>query len=279
MRTSRLVRTLAVAGVVVALAAGGIAAFAATRDSGTGTQPAVAQDQQQGKAWLGVSVEPSDNPAGLAARRIVDKSPAADAGVQQGDVITAIDGASVKTVDDLTGAIGKKSPGDKVTLALVKNGAHDPNGSTASVDVTLGERPQKRDLGSLGDKFSQYFDRFLGGQFRYLDDNGNTVTIEAFAGTVKSKTDSELTLTLNGNQGDKTFSIPSGVTVPDSLGQGDRAVVVTQNNQVKYVFGGDSPFLPGFGHGGFKLPFGDGSDFPFPPHLKPTQKANATPEA
>ena len=59
--------------------------------------------------------------------------PAAAAGVQQGDVITAFNGQAITSQDDLLTALAHQKPGDTVTLTL------DRNGSTSTVRVQLGE--------------------------------------------------------------------------------------------------------------------------------------------
>lgn len=52
-----------------------------------------------------------------------------------GDVITAFDGQSITSFEDLQAALAQASPGQKVTLTLLREG------KTQTVDVTLGERP------------------------------------------------------------------------------------------------------------------------------------------
>jgi len=59
--------------------------------------------------------------------------PAAQAGVQQGDVITAFNGASISSQDDLLTALAHQKPGDTVTLTI------DRNGGTVTVRAQLGE--------------------------------------------------------------------------------------------------------------------------------------------
>jgi putative serine protease PepD len=59
-------------------------------------------------------------------------SAAADAGIQEGDVITAVDDRPVTSSTELTAAIRSKAPGDEVTLT-VRRGA-----DTSTVEVTLG---------------------------------------------------------------------------------------------------------------------------------------------
>lgn len=90
---------------------------------------------QKGKvahAYLGVSL-PDDGAAKLV--QVVDGSPAGVAGLQPGDVITALDGDSIESGDELRQAIDAKQPDDKITLTIKRNGKE------RTVQVTLGERP------------------------------------------------------------------------------------------------------------------------------------------
>ena len=66
---------------------------------------------------------------------VVSGSPADKAGLQAGDVITAIDGKQIATADDLTALVNSYKPGDKAALTV------DRNGSTKSISVTFGTRP------------------------------------------------------------------------------------------------------------------------------------------
>jgi putative serine protease PepD len=84
-------------------------------------------------AYLGITIGTSASGAQVSA--VKANSPAAAAGMKAGDVITAIDGDSVASADDLTAKISAHQPGDKVTLSLTHNG------STQKLVVTLGTRP------------------------------------------------------------------------------------------------------------------------------------------
>jgi S1-C subfamily serine protease len=64
-------------------------------------------------------------------------SPADDAGLQAGDVITAVDGARVDVDHDLATHILPHQPGDQVTLTIISDG------STREVPVTLGTLPDQ----------------------------------------------------------------------------------------------------------------------------------------
>jgi putative serine protease PepD len=86
-------------------------------------------------AYLGVTVGDASSGQGAELGSIKDGTPAAKAGLQAGDVVTAIDGQTVENADDLTAKISAHHPGDKVTLTVTRNGA------TKTISVTLGTRP------------------------------------------------------------------------------------------------------------------------------------------
>ena len=52
-----------------------------------------------------------------------------------GDVITAVDGKAVDSMEALSAAVKAQKPGDKVELTVLRNGKE------ITVVVTLGERP------------------------------------------------------------------------------------------------------------------------------------------
>jgi putative serine protease PepD len=84
-------------------------------------------------AYLGVGVAPADG--GVAVSEIKPGTPAAAAGLEVGDVITAAAGASVSSSADLQKAVDARKPGDEVSLRLVREG------KIQTVNVELGTRP------------------------------------------------------------------------------------------------------------------------------------------
>jgi S1-C subfamily serine protease len=66
---------------------------------------------------------------------VFPNSPAAAAGLQTGDVITAVDGKKVDAESDLADHILPHQPGDKITLTVMRGG------SQMDVSVTLGTLP------------------------------------------------------------------------------------------------------------------------------------------
>jgi serine protease Do len=117
----------------------------------------VAQLKDKGavtRGWLGVQVQPVTaeiaDSLGLKAARgaIVDNpqdgSPAAKAGIEAGDVITAVNGTAIKDSRDLARTIATLAPGTSVKLDVVHKG------DTKTVTLVLGELPNERQAKGSG---------------------------------------------------------------------------------------------------------------------------------
>jgi len=204
---------------------------------------------------------------------VAPESPADKAGLVAGDVIKAIDGTDVQDVEDLRDAIDDKKVGDEVTLSVVKNGVEEPDAGVEDVKVKLEAMPDGLAFPGKG----AMFDRFLGGSFKYLDDDGKVVTVEVVPGTVKSVSETEITIDVNGDEGERKFALPEAARVPDDLSEGDRVTVVLKDGEVQMVHPGAFGLMGGFGPGipmpfrgrGFEAPFGDGPFHRFGPHGGP----------
>ncbi|MBI2797675.1 trypsin-like peptidase domain-containing protein [Candidatus Saccharibacteria bacterium] len=66
---------------------------------------------------------------------VVGGSPAASAGLEQGDIITKINNTEINADNQLTSVVGKFKPGDTVTLTVVRQG------KTITIKAKLGEAP------------------------------------------------------------------------------------------------------------------------------------------
>jgi S1-C subfamily serine protease len=73
---------------------------------------------------------------GVLVREVLPDSPAAAAGIANGDVVVGMDGSEVASLDDLRRLMVRHQVGDVVTLAVVTSGQPRRN-----VPVTLAERP------------------------------------------------------------------------------------------------------------------------------------------
>ena len=80
---------------------------------------------------------------GALVRDVAADSPAAQAGLKQGDVIIAVNGQPVNDNNDLRTRVAAFKPDDEVTLTVVKGTANGPT-DQHDVKVKLGERPAEQ---------------------------------------------------------------------------------------------------------------------------------------
>jgi serine protease Do len=98
------------------------------------------------KAWLGVYLQDINrdlkeamdlkSKTGALIAGVVEDSPAEEAGIEEEDVIVELDGEKVRGSSSLTKLVKKHSPGDEITITLVRDGKEK------SIAVTLGTRPK-----------------------------------------------------------------------------------------------------------------------------------------
>jgi serine protease Do len=107
--------------------------------------PQLREKGRVSRGYLGINIQNLDWPHaqafglsstdGALVGDVVAGTPAAEAGVEHGDIITAVDGRHIKTTRDLIDYVSAKGPHATVALTLLRNGkAIDRN-------VKLGERP------------------------------------------------------------------------------------------------------------------------------------------
>ncbi|WP_369370920.1 S1C family serine protease [Promicromonospora sp. Populi] len=111
--------------------------FAIPSNLATQISAQLVEDGTAEHAFLGVSLEDATATADGVTRRgagvasVVADSPAGDAGIQEGDVIVAIDGDAVNGPESLTAFVREKAVGDEAVLTVVRDG------STQEITVTL----------------------------------------------------------------------------------------------------------------------------------------------
>ena len=103
------------------------------REPGEGPKLPRAPRQANG-VFLGVATEASTDPQGVKVDDVVSGSPAASAGLQADDVITAVDGTSVSQPADLAQQIRSHQSGDQVTITYSRGG------NSTDTQVTLADR-------------------------------------------------------------------------------------------------------------------------------------------
>jgi serine protease Do len=113
-------------------------------------QKVVAQLKEHGsieRGWLGVQLQPltsslakamgREGVAGALVAGVSADSPAAKAGLQQGDVVTKVAGKPIKTPRDLARAVGDQKPGAKLDITVARDGKEK------SLTATLGTSPKE----------------------------------------------------------------------------------------------------------------------------------------
>ena len=112
------------------------------------------------KPYIGVSVEDVSSemtsyglPAGAVVRSVTDGAPAAQAGLQANDIITAVDGAEITGSNDLVQIVTSKKAGDTLKLSVYRQG------QTLELTVTVAEQKQSALAGSSDTQQSQQQDQ------------------------------------------------------------------------------------------------------------------------
>ena len=111
------------------------------------------------RGWLGIELQSSmkdptklsDDTQGVEVMNVMPDGPAAKAGLQKGDIITAMDNKPVNDANTLIQMVARKAPNSVVNLQVMRNKAQ------SSVNVTLGERQPQEALTEL--PTSQNFDQ------------------------------------------------------------------------------------------------------------------------
>jgi membrane-associated protease RseP (regulator of RpoE activity) len=135
-----------VAAGAIALAVGGIRTLAGeTVTSGVW----VVGEDEGGGAYLGVQIEEETeySEGGARVDEVVEDSPAAKAGLREGDIIVGFDGKTIRGPRSLTEKIHAEAPGSKVDVTVVRDGKRQ------TLTVELGERP-KGNVFSWGPKWN-----------------------------------------------------------------------------------------------------------------------------
>jgi S1-C subfamily serine protease len=102
--------------------------------------PRLQRGDRIARPWLGVETsDPTDPnaPPGAEVTSVIPGGPADGGGVDQGDVITEVDGQAVNSADDVSRIINGKEPGDSVDLRV------DRSGQDLGLTVKLQNRPAR----------------------------------------------------------------------------------------------------------------------------------------
>jgi membrane-associated protease RseP (regulator of RpoE activity) len=230
------------------------------------------------RAWLGVTLTNVNaqiaqqynlsDQQGVVIVGVTADSPAAQAGLKEGDEITSVNGVAVSTAQAVVSEVGKVNPGDTISLSIVRGG------QSMTITATAGQAPATLPGGNQGQfrqrvprgnypatppelnplqgvPQGQLFSHDLGSSRSYKDKDGNVVTIDTIPGVVTSISSSSITLTPNNPQSyggpysiDDTTIIRAGRGVTDTSG-------IAVNDQVTVTTVAGSNHASAITKGGF----------------------------
>lgn len=202
--------------------------------------------------WLGAQVVNTSD--GLTVSAVIADSPADKAGLQRGDVITAVDGVQVEDMKALLTVIKDKAVGDSLTLSILRGGA------AQDITATLEAKPERLVeahplLPELNDiPRDELFSHMLGGSFEFTDKDNNAHTASIDLGTVSAVDAAAGTITVDLNAGgSETYTIGDDVvTRPEDISKlesGDRVTVISVDGSLRAITAGGCGILPFFGPG------------------------------
>ena len=155
---------------------------------------------------------------GVYVDSIAENSAAGDAGIEVGDVITAVDDREVSTSAELLEIIGRHHPGDDVTITV------DREGEEMEFLVTLRnqegeekmyERPDNEVLDSLGIELEEIDKKTA----RKLDIKEGLQITKLYPGKLKNQTDVRVGFIITKVNGDNVGSVDQFVKIlEDSKG-------------------------------------------------------------
>ena len=107
----------------------------------------LADDGSISRGWLGVNIRPMteeianvlgyDSPKGAVIEAVSDDSPAANAGLQKGDIILSFGDTAITELRDLTRAVATTTPEQNARVTVLRRGAE------VTLDVTVGKLEPK----------------------------------------------------------------------------------------------------------------------------------------
>jgi putative serine protease PepD len=109
--------------------------FAVPSDTVAKIATVLIADGEVEHAYLGVATGDTSSGDGASIAEVRPGTPAAAAGLREGDVVTEIDGEAVADADELRTLIDARQPGDSVELTIVRDGDEQ------TIEVELAARP------------------------------------------------------------------------------------------------------------------------------------------
>lgn len=145
------------------------------------------------RAYLGVkgrNIDAEDTGLGVQdgayLTEVVENTPAAKGGLQQGDVIVSMDGEPVGSFEELGEVIRSREAGEEVEVEVMRNGNKE------TLNVTLGEQKISRDYNSYGGFHGDYLKNL-----QHIQPNMEELEKKAFLGIMGSSNDGDKGVVIN----------------------------------------------------------------------------------
>ena len=182
------------------------------------------------RGYLGVNIQPvtedmaesmgMKTAKGAIVAEAMSGTPAADAGLKAGDVITKLNGQVVDDASDLTRRIGSFKPSDKVELTYIRDGAEKTAQITLADQknetVAKADGSQAKEQGALGIQIAPAKDGDKGVAIVGVDPNGTAAEQGLAAG--------DIILDVAGKSVSSPADVKSGIASAKS--QGKKAVMM-----------------------------------------------------
>ncbi|MDH3628545.1 MAG: PDZ domain-containing protein [Acidobacteriota bacterium] len=121
-------------------------------------------------AFLGVGVERSDE--GARITHVIPDSPAAEAGLKEGDIILNINGESIESPMDVTHNVWGASPGDRIQIEVQRDGRTERiDANLSESDRMFGHGMGHFDAEEFGHRMEEMAERFENMDFNFEFDS------------------------------------------------------------------------------------------------------------
>ncbi|MCX7699528.1 MAG: PDZ domain-containing protein [Gemmataceae bacterium] len=117
--------------------------------------PTPAFSPNPNSGYMGIVMQPADG--GVRVVSVAADTPAAKAGLKEGDIIFSIDGQGVATNDDVLAILRGKKPGDVIRVAFLRDGGE------REVELKLARRPFEANRGEFQNRMGSNLSDRRGG--------------------------------------------------------------------------------------------------------------------
>lgn len=223
----------------------------------------------QARPFVGVSLTESDE--GIEITAVIPDSPADEADLREGDLIVAIDGEKVDSVEEVVERVRDAEVGDELTFTVEREGRE------LEIEVRLSERAGLdllRDYaeivpGQLRERLREFdweellpegfadqewwfadwrdlldeaLERFISAEVRYLDEDGKPASLQVLGGSVSKIDVGKGRLTVTGNEpgaAAETFTVSEDSRIRRDFRQAELADIEVNDRVVVIAAEGD----------------------------------------